>query len=83
MCDVIKNADLLVIDVRGLALGHLDDEDAEGPHIYLIIVLQFALNHFGRHPADSADLALSLLLVASQLSGIAKVSQFNLTVHRH
>ena len=67
-------------DVRGLALGKLNGEYAERPHIDLVIVLSTALNEFRSHPADCAYLALPTLLLLSKNDGVAEVSELNLSV---
>ena len=52
--DVVENSDLGLADVGRLALGQFNHENAERPHVHLVVVLHLAANHFRRHPADSA-----------------------------
>jgi len=81
--DVVQDSHLLFVDEGGFADDHLNDEDTERPHVYLIIVVELTGDHFWCHPADRTHLAHPVPLVLCELSCIAKVCKLDRAVRRH
>lgn len=55
-CDLVQYSGLLQVDIRWVALSHLDHKYTERPNIDFSVVLLFAADHLGSHPANSAHL---------------------------
>jgi len=53
-CNLVQYSGLLQVDIRWVALSHLDHKNTEGPNIDFNAVLLFAADHLGGHPANSA-----------------------------
>jgi len=70
----------MLTDVGRLSLRQLDGEDAEGPHIDLVIVLASAFYKLGCHPAHGSYFRLATLLLLGQNHSVAEVSKFDLSV---
>jgi hypothetical protein len=78
--DVKEDASVMLTDVGRLSLRQLDGEDAEGPHIDLVIVLASAFYKLGCHPAHGSYFRLATLLLLGQNHSVAEVSKFDLSV---
>ena len=71
---------LRLADVRRVAVCELHREDSETPNVDFSVVAPFALDQLWSHPADCSHLARSCISLLSELSGVAKVSQFDLAL---
>ena len=65
-------------DIGRVTISELHGENSIAPNVHLCIISSFTLNQFGRHPADSADLAGSSVSLGSELSGVTEVGKFDL-----
>lgn len=83
MRNIVEHTNLLLVNIWGLSSSQLHYEDTKGPHVDLCVVGLKTTDHFGRHPADCADLALAAIVVLSQLRCIAEISKFDLTGARY
>lgn len=83
MANVVKHADLLLVQVWWFTRRQLHNEYAERPHVHLVVVALFTFYHFGCHPAHSTHFASAIHVIFCQLSCIPKISQLNFTCLRH
>lgn len=78
--DKIQDFLLRLRNVGRLTISQLKSKDTEGPDIYLDIIRALSSDELGRHPANGADLAISLRLLLSKLCSISKVCQLKVAL---
>jgi len=71
----VQYSRLLQADIRWVALGHLNYENSERPDVDFSVVLLFAADHFGGHPAHSTYLTGSHGIGGVQLHRVTEVSK--------
>ena len=81
LLDDIQNYPMLgLIDIGRVTVCHLHCEDAQTPDVDTSLISSFSFNKLWRHPAHCADFTRASISLLSELSGVAKVSKFDLAI---